>query len=73
MGGEIETYEDGFIINGPQKLKGAALDSFGDHRIAMAFAVAGLLAEGETVIQNAECAEISHPGFYDDLRSLSHE
>ncbi|MFC1569887.1 3-phosphoshikimate 1-carboxyvinyltransferase [bacterium] len=72
MGGTIESFEDGFTIAGPQKLKGAALKSFGDHRIAMAFAVAGLLAEGETEIHEAECAEISHPGFYSDLRKLTH-
>ncbi|MBN2105345.1 3-phosphoshikimate 1-carboxyvinyltransferase [bacterium] len=72
MGGEIDTFDDGFSITGPQKLKGATLDSFGDHRIAMAFAVAGLLADGETIIRNAECAEISHPGFYHDLRVLSY-
>jgi len=72
MGGEIETFNDGFTIKGPQKLKGAVLNSFGDHRIAMAFAVAGLFADGETVIQNAECAEISYPGFYHDLRMLSY-
>ena len=72
MGGRIETTRDGMTITGPQKLRGAKLDSFGDHRIAMAFTVAGLLAEGKTVIQRAECAEISHPGFYQDLKDLSH-
>jgi 3-phosphoshikimate 1-carboxyvinyltransferase len=70
MGGEISTFDDGFTISGPQKLHGAELDSFGDHRIAMAFAVAGLLSGGETTILNAECAEISHPGFFEDLRGL---
>ncbi|MBN1781290.1 3-phosphoshikimate 1-carboxyvinyltransferase [bacterium] len=72
MGGRIETFEDGFRIMGPQKLTGAGLDSYWDHRIAMAFAVAGLMARGQTVIRRAECAEISHPGFYEDLEALSH-
>jgi 3-phosphoshikimate 1-carboxyvinyltransferase len=70
MGGKIKTFPDGFIIRGPQKIHGAVIDSFHDHRIAMAFTVAGLLAEGETVIEHAECAEISHPGFFDDLKGL---
>ena len=72
MGGRIETFPDGFTIRGPQKIHGAVIDSFYDHRIAMAFTVAGLLAEGETVIEHAECAEISHPGFFEDLRGLLH-
>jgi 3-phosphoshikimate 1-carboxyvinyltransferase len=70
MGGKIKTFPDGFIIRGPQRIRGAVIDSFHDHRIAMAFTVAGLLADGETVIEHAECAEISHPGFFDDLRGL---
>lgn len=70
MGGQIETFPDGFTIRGPQKIHGAVIDSFHDHRIAMAFTVAGLLAEGETVIEHAECTEISHPGFFEDLRGL---
>ncbi len=71
MGGEIEEHEDGFSIIGPQELRGAELDSFGDHRIAMAFSIAGLVADGETVIKNAECAEISFPGFFDILDQIS--
>jgi 3-phosphoshikimate 1-carboxyvinyltransferase len=61
---EITEYEDGFQIRGRQTLRGARVDSFGDHRIAMAFAVAGLLAEGETQIVNAEAAAVSLPEFY---------
>ncbi len=72
MGGHIETFSDGFSITGPQKLHGAEIETFHDHRIAMAFAVAGLRAEGQTVIRNAEIAEISHPGFYNDLQGLCH-
>ena len=71
MGGEVEELDDGMIISGGRKLKGAVVDSYGDHRIAMAFAVAGLFAEGETVIQNTECIATSYPGFEDHLKVLS--
>ncbi len=71
MGVEIETFEDGFSITGPQSLKGAHIESFGDHRIAMAFSIAGLLADGKTVIQNSECAQISYPAFFETLKQLS--
>lgn len=70
MGAQIEERADGWVIPGPQKLHGAVLDSFGDHRIAMAFAIAGLIAQGETVIEGAEWVEISYPGFFEDLESL---
>ncbi|MFC2170089.1 3-phosphoshikimate 1-carboxyvinyltransferase [Acidobacteriota bacterium] len=63
MGVEIEEKEDGFIIEGPQKLKGAVVDSFGDHRIAMTMAIAGLVAEGVTKIDNFECHRISFHDF----------
>ena len=66
MGADITELEDGFKVKRSQ-LKGAVVDSFGDHRIAMAFAVAGLLAEGETEIIGAECANISFPGFFNVL------
>lgn len=64
MNVEIEEYEDGFQIKGPQTLRGATVESFGDHRIAMAFAIAALVAEGETQIVNAEAASVSLPEFY---------
>jgi 3-phosphoshikimate 1-carboxyvinyltransferase len=70
MGAEVEEREDGLKIPGRQKLHGADLDSFGDHRIAMAFAVAALRAEGETTIRRADAAVISYPAFYDTLESL---
>jgi 3-phosphoshikimate 1-carboxyvinyltransferase len=73
MGVQIDEQEDGFIVSGPQKLRGAVVDSFGDHRIAMSFAVAGLIAEGETTIKGAESAEISYPGFFETLRRLTHD
>lgn len=71
MGVEIEVLKDGFVIQGPQKLKGAVIDSFHDHRIAMAFSIAALVAEGETEIHHAECAGISYPAFFKTLRDLS--
>jgi len=64
MGAEVEELPDGMVIPGVQKLHGAEIDSFGDHRIAMSFAILGLLAEGETVISNADCVDISFPGFF---------
>jgi len=71
MGAQVEEREDGLRIPGRQKLRGAELDSLGDHRIAMAFAVAALRAEGETRIRGAEAAVISYPGFFDALESVA--
>jgi 3-phosphoshikimate 1-carboxyvinyltransferase len=71
MGAKVETFEDGFRVEGPQPLRGAILDSFYDHRIAMAFAIAALGAKGQTTIQNAECVGISYPGFFSTLMELS--
>lgn len=70
MGAECEEREDGLRVPGNQKLRGAEIDSGGDHRIAMAFAVAALRAEGESVIHGAEAARISFPGFYDMLEGI---
>jgi 3-phosphoshikimate 1-carboxyvinyltransferase len=70
LGAEVEEREDGLKIPGKQSLHGAEIDSFGDHRIAMAFAVAALRAEGETVIRGADAAVISYPGFFDGLESV---
>jgi 3-phosphoshikimate 1-carboxyvinyltransferase len=70
MGAEVEERDDGLKIPGRQKLRGADIDSLGDHRIAMAFAVAALRAEGETRIRGAEAAVISYPGFFDVLASV---
>lgn len=69
MGATIEEFDDGFHLEGRQTLRGARLDSFGDHRIAMAFAVAGLIAAGETVIDGAEAAAVSLPEFYSLLET----
>ncbi len=67
MGAEVTEFEDGLDVPGGQKLHGATIDSGGDHRIAMAFSVAALRAEGETLIQGAESAAISFPEFFDLL------
>lgn len=66
----ISEKEDGFVIRGGKPLKGAELDSCGDHRIAMALAVAGLVASGETAVNAAEVVAVSFPGFMQSLRSL---
>ncbi|MGA7566574.1 MAG: 3-phosphoshikimate 1-carboxyvinyltransferase, partial [Terriglobales bacterium] len=66
MGAEIEERPDGMKIPGGQNLHGAELDSFGDHRIAMAFAVAALRAEGETTIRGADAAGVSYPTFFEE-------
>ena len=58
---------DGMIIHGGKTLQGATVTSFGDHRIAMAFAIAGLFAEGETIVEDAACVNTSYPGFESSL------
>jgi 3-phosphoshikimate 1-carboxyvinyltransferase len=70
MGAQVEQTDDGWRIPGRQRLHGAQIEAYSDHRIAMAFAVAALRADGETVIQNAECVEISYPAFFEDLEKL---
>ena len=70
MGAQVEERPDGLKIPGGQRLRGAELDSFRDHRIAMAFAIAALRAEGETTILNADAAGVSYPKFFEDLRSV---
>ena len=71
MGAVIHEFEDGLRVE-RSSLNGARVDSYGDHRIAMAFAVAGLFARGETEILGAECAAVSFPEFFDVLASVSH-
>jgi 3-phosphoshikimate 1-carboxyvinyltransferase len=70
MGAEVEEREDGLKIPGRQRLHGAELESFGDHRIAMAFSIAALRAQGETLIQGSECAAISYPEFFTVLEGM---
>jgi 3-phosphoshikimate 1-carboxyvinyltransferase len=71
MGASVEEFDDGLRVSGPTKLRGALIDSHGDHRIAMAFSVAALLADGETEIAGAECVAISFPEFFTLLESLA--
>jgi 3-phosphoshikimate 1-carboxyvinyltransferase len=71
MGAQVEEIEDGFKIPGGQSLRGAELQSFGDHRIAMAFAIAALRAQGETLIHGSDCAAISYPAFFSTLQELT--
>ncbi len=70
MGADVSELEDGFVVNGTGNLNGAEIDSYKDHRIAMAFAIAGLAAKGTTVIKNAEWAQISFPEFFEILDEL---
>jgi 3-phosphoshikimate 1-carboxyvinyltransferase len=71
MGADVEELPDGLVVRGGRPLKGARIDAGMDHRIAMAFAVAGLGADGETVIEGAEWADISFPGFFGELARLA--
>lgn len=70
MGADVEELPDGLRINGPTKLRGASIDSYGDHRIAMAFSVAALIAEGDTEIHGSESVAVSFPEFFELLDSL---
>ncbi len=71
MGATVETFEDGMAISGPTALSGATIDAHGDHRIAMAFAIAGLIAEGTTMITGADAIATSYPNFESDLMRLT--
>lgn len=70
LGAVIEERPDGFRIVGPQRLHGATAHGHDDHRVAMSLVVAGLVAEGETVVEDARCMDDSFPGFMDTLRAL---
>jgi len=70
MGAVVEEFDDGLRVTGPARLRGARIDPRGDHRIVMAFAVAALLAEGETEIENAGCVAVSFPEFFELLASV---
>ncbi len=70
LSARVEEKPDGMIISGGGKLKGAIVNSYLDHRMAMSLAVAGLVAEGETIIEGAECIDVSFPGFMDMMRSV---
>jgi 3-phosphoshikimate 1-carboxyvinyltransferase len=70
LGAEIEEHPDGFAVTGASRLRGSTVRSHGDHRLAMMQAVAGLIAEGETIVENAEAAEVSFPQFAATLGAL---
>ena len=70
MGCEVEEFDDGLRVNGPTKLRAAKIDPRGDHRIAMAFTVAALIAEGDSEIEDADCVAVSFPEFFDLLESV---
>ncbi len=71
MGGQAEEYDDGMVITGGAPLRGTTLDSYGDHRIAMGFLMAGLAAEGDTTLLRCRNINTSYPGFADHLRALT--
>jgi 3-phosphoshikimate 1-carboxyvinyltransferase len=70
MGADVQELTDGLRIDGPTKLRGAAIESYGDHRIAMAFSVAALIADGDTEIHGSESVAVSFPEFSDLLNSI---
>jgi len=70
LGARVDAFQDGFAIEGPTALRGASVSSFGDHRIAMAMTIAGLIAEGHTEIDNDAAVSISYPHFFRDLGGL---
>ena len=70
MGCDITPTDDGMIINGGNPLKGTTVKTYLDHRIAMSFAIAGLVAQGETTFDNEECCCISYPNFFRTLNSI---
>ena len=70
MGADIEELEDGMIIRGKTSLKGAYIQTFNDHRIAMSFSIAGLVSDGEVKLDNTLCVDISFPGYFDLLKNL---
>ncbi len=71
MGVQVEEYADGFAVEGGEGLKGAFIKTYHDHRIAMAFSIAGLLAQGETTIDDPDCVKVSYPEFYQHLESIT--
>ncbi len=70
LGARIEARPDGFVIDGPTQLRAGVVDSHGDHRLAMALAVAGLVADGSVTIEDAKCTADSYPGFFEQMRTL---
>ena len=71
LGADVEEYPDGLFVPGGQRLHGGVVDSFGDHRIAMAFSIAALAANGESTIHGAEAASVSFPEFFEVLKQVT--
>ncbi|HET7216264.1 MAG TPA: 3-phosphoshikimate 1-carboxyvinyltransferase, partial [Terriglobia bacterium] len=71
MGAEVEEFPDGLRVPGHQRLSGAEIDSYGDHRIAMAFSVAGLVAGGTTTVRDSDCVQISFPSFFETIAQVA--
>ena len=71
MGVKVEELKDGFIIEGPNELVGTKVETFNDHRIAMAFSIASLLTNGHVEIDNPKCVSISYPNFFDHIKRLT--
>ena len=70
MGAQVEQLDDGFIIKGSSTLNGSLIKTFHDHRIAMAFSIAGLISKGKTTLDNPNCADISFPEFHSVLQRI---
>jgi 3-phosphoshikimate 1-carboxyvinyltransferase len=73
FGAELATTPDGLVIKGNQALQGTEADSFGDHRIGMMISIGSLIADGETILKNADSINISYPGFFNDLKMLQNK
>lgn len=71
FGAGVEEFTDGFVVHGAKKITGAVSETSADHRLAMSAAVAGLAAQGDTVVRGAECVHISYPGFFNTLKKLA--
>jgi len=71
MGAEVEEFPDGLKLPGRQSLRGAVISSYGDHRIAMAFSIAGLIADGSTTIKDSDCVQISFPTFFETIAQVA--
>ena len=71
LGADVDEAADGFVVRGTRRLRGGTADAAGDHRLAMAFAIAALGAEGPTVIRGADAVDVSYPGFFETLASLT--
>ena len=71
MGTRIQELSDGFRILGPARLRGAAITTYGDHRIAMAFAIAGRVASNETRLDDPGCVDISFPGYHKLMNQIA--